>query len=78
LDEAFALLEPKLRDVKEIYPNIPREHELWNPIFAPYVTEDHQRRYHHLRSEWDEEKGEWVPADKRYYFVTVCRQVAGE
>jgi len=47
-------------------------------MFAPYVTDDHQRRYHHLRSAWDEETGEWVQAEKRYLFVTVCRQVAGE
>lgn len=78
LEEAFARLEPRLREVKEAVPSIPREHQLWNPIFAPYVTDDHQKRYHHLRSEWDEGTESWVTADKRYYFVTVCRQVAGE
>ena len=78
LDEAFARLEPRLREVKDAVPTIPKEHELWNPVFAPYITEDNERRYHHLRTEWDEAKGGWVPAEKRYLFVTVCRQVAGE
>jgi hypothetical protein len=27
---------------------------------------------------WDEDKEEWVPMEKRWLFVTICRQVAGE
>ena len=78
LEEAFARLEPKLREVKDAVLKIPREHALWSPILAPYITEDNQRRYHHLRSDWDEQTQDWVPSTKRYLFVTVCRQVAGQ
>ena len=35
-------------------------------------------RFQHLRMDWDGVKGEWVQAEKRYFFTTVCRQVAGE
>ena len=78
LEQAFARLEPKLREIKDGVPSIPREHALWSPILAPHITEHHQERYHHLRSDWDEQIQDWVPSTKRYLFVTVCRDVAGE
>ena len=79
LDEAWAYLHPKLRAVKQRYAaQIPQEHELWNPIFNPSLTDEQQRRYHHLRMDWDDRKGDWIPSEKRWLFTTVCRQVAGE
>lgn len=79
LDEAFRHLEPMLRAVKERHQNIPREHELWEPIFPPFLTDDLQERFWHLREEWDEKTKSWKHSgNRRYLLVTVCRQVAGE
>ncbi|WWC64987.1 uncharacterized protein I303_107601 [Kwoniella dejecticola CBS 10117] len=78
LEEAWEFLHPLLREVKNKYEVIPREHELTAPIFPPFLNEDLVQRYRHLREEWDEEKGEWkVVNDRRWFLVTVCRQVAG-
>jgi alpha-1,3-mannosyltransferase len=77
-DEAFERLNKRLREVKAKFGNIPAEHQLWNPIFNPSLTDDFKIRYHHLRMDWDEEREEWVEANKRWLFVCVCRQVAGE
>lgn len=77
IDEAWAWLHPRLREVKRKVPSVPREHQLWNPLFNPALTEEMKLRYTHLRMDWDEETQDWVPGTKRYYFVTVCRQVAG-
>jgi len=79
LEEAFAHLEPVLRAVKEKHQNIPREHELWAPIFPPFLTDDMQERFWHLREEWDEGTKTWKhTGEKRFLLVTVCKQVAGE
>jgi hypothetical protein len=79
LDEAFAHLEPMMRAVKEKHQNIPREHDLWQPIFPPFLTDDLQERFWHLREEWDEETKSWKHSgDRRFMLVTVCKQVAGE
>lgn len=78
IDEAWQWLHPRLRETKMQVPSIPREHQLWSPVFSPALTEEMKLRYTHLRMDWDEERNEWVPANKRYYFTTVCRQVAGE
>lgn len=79
LDEAFRNLEPMLRAVKERHHHIPREHELWEPIFPPFLTDDLQERFWHLREEWDDKTETWKHSgDRRYMLVTVCRQVAGE
>lgn len=78
LDEAFAHLEPKLRDVKAKTQSVPREHQLWNPIFSPYVTPELKERYRHLVEEWDEETGEWKRVERRWLMTCICRQVAGE
>jgi len=78
IDEAWEWLHPRLREIKQKVPAIPREHQLWNPLFSSSLTEEMKLRYNHLRMDWDEDKGEWVPAEKRYLFVTICRQVAGE
>lgn len=79
LDEAFRHLEPRLRAVKERHQNIPREHELWEPIFPPFLTDDLQERYWHLREEWDEKTKTWKhTGERRFMLVTICRQVAGE
>lgn len=79
LDQAFKHLEPMLRAVKEKHMSIPREHELWEPIFPPFLTDDLQERFWHLREEWDEETQTWKhTGDRRYMLVTICRQVAGE
>ena len=78
IDEAWEWLHPRLREIKQKVPSIPREHQLWNPLFSSSLTEEMKLRFNHLRMDWDEEKGEWVPAEKRYLFVTICRQVAGE
>lgn len=78
LDQAFAHLKPRLVDIKEREQSIPREHELWQPIFPPFLTPDLQERFWHLRAEWDEEAQEWVESgERRWLLVTVCRQVAG-
>jgi len=78
IDEAWAWLHPRLREIKKKVPSIPREHQLWNPVFSPALTEEMKLRFTHLRMDWDEETQEWVQAKKRYYFTTICRQVAGE
>jgi len=79
LEEAFAHLEPMLRAVKEKHQNIPREHDLWAPIFPPFLTDDMQERFWHLREEWDEGTKIWKhTGEKRFLLVTVCKQVAGE
>lgn len=79
LSEAFAHLEPMLRAVKEKHQNIPREHDLWQPIFPPFLTDDLQERFWHLREEWDEETKSWKHSgNRRFMLVTVCKQVAGE
>ena len=77
LDEAWEYLHPRLKDIKNRVSAIPREHELWNPIFNPSLTDEHKERFGHLRMNWDEDNEVWVPAEKRWLFVTVCRQVAG-
>jgi hypothetical protein len=78
LDEAFAFLHPHLNAVKDRTPQVPREHILNAPLFPSYLTKDLLERYAHLQQEVDEETGEWlVGTEKRYLFVTVCRQVAG-
>lgn len=79
LEEAFAHLEPMLRAVKERHTQIPREHQLWQPIFPPFLTDDLQERFWHLREEWDESTKSWKHSgNRRFLLVTVCRQVAGE
>lgn len=79
LDEAFRHLEPVLRAVKERHQNIPREHQLWEPIFPPFLTDDLQERFWHLREEWDPSTKTWKHSgDRRFLLVTICRQVAGE
>jgi alpha-1,3-mannosyltransferase len=79
LEDAFAHLEPMLRAVKERHQNIPREHALWQPIFPPFLTDDMQERYWHLREEWDDQEKVWKHGgERRFMLVTVCRQVAGE
>jgi hypothetical protein len=79
LDQAFKHLEPMLRAVKERHMSIPREHELWEPLFPPFLTDDLQERFWHLREEWDEETQTWKhTGERRYMLVTICRQVAGE
>jgi hypothetical protein len=78
LDEAFAHLYPRLNAIKDAVNNVPREHVLNAPLFPPFLTEDLQQRYAHLQQEVDEDTGEWIEGDeRRYMFVTVCRQVAG-
>ncbi|KAK6906432.1 hypothetical protein I204_00758 [Kwoniella mangroviensis CBS 8886] len=78
LEEAWEFLHPLLREVKEKYQVIPREHELTAPIFPPFLTDDLVSRYRHLREEWNEDTGEWkLVNDRRWFMVTVCRQVAG-
>jgi hypothetical protein len=68
-----------LRAVKERHQNIPREHELWQPIFPPFLTDGLQERFWHLREEWDESAKTWKhTGERRYMLVTVCKQVAGE
>jgi hypothetical protein len=67
-----------LREAKEKIQQIPREHELWNPIFPPFLTKDQQDRFRHLKAEWDEDAEEWMEVERRWYLVTVCRQVAGD
>lgn len=78
IEEAMAHLKPRLVQIKEENPSVPREHELWSPIFPPFLTKDQQERFLHLKAEWDEGKGEWVEVERRWMMVTVCRQVAGE
>jgi alpha-1,3-mannosyltransferase len=79
LDQAFAHLEPMLRAVKEKHQHIPREHDLWQPIFPPFLTDELQERFWHLREDWDEATQTWKhTGDKRFMLVTVCKQVAGE
>ncbi|WWD20893.1 hypothetical protein CI109_105371 [Kwoniella shandongensis] len=78
LDEAWAFLHPLLKKVKEETPAVPREHELTAPIFPPFLTEELKERFRHLRDDWDESKGEWVRGkERRWFLVTICRQVAG-
>jgi len=78
LDEAFAHLYPRLNEVKDNVPAVPREHILNAPLFPPFLTDDLRKRYAHLQQEVDEVTGEWLEGtEKRYLFVTVCRQVAG-
>ncbi|KAK4689662.1 alpha-1,3-mannosyltransferase, partial [Tremellales sp. Uapishka_1] len=78
LEEAFNHLHPMLREVKYRTPSIPREHELTEPIFQPFLTEELKNRYAHLIEEFDEDAGEWLEGgERRWYMVTVCRQVAG-
>jgi hypothetical protein len=68
-----------LRAVKERHQNIPREHALWQPIFPPFLTDELQERYWHLREEWDDGAKVWKHGgERRFLLVTVCRQVAGE
>lgn len=79
LDQAFKHLEPMLRAVKQKHMSIPREHELWEPLFPPFLTDDLQERFWHLREEWDEDTKSWKhTGERRYMLVTICRQVAGE
>jgi alpha-1,3-mannosyltransferase len=78
IEEAFARLHPRLREIKELVPKIPREHELWSPLFPPFLTKDQTERFKHLKAEWDEDEGQWVEVERRWYLVTVCRQVAGK
>ncbi|WWC92529.1 uncharacterized protein L201_007488 [Kwoniella dendrophila CBS 6074] len=78
LEEAWDFLHPLLREVKDRNQVIPREHELTAPIFPPFLTDDLINRFKHLREEYNEQTGEWELATKRRWFmVTVCRQVAG-
>ncbi|WVQ86291.1 hypothetical protein IAT38_008459 [Cryptococcus sp. DSM 104549] len=78
LEEAWAYLHPMLEDIKARTPQVPREHQLAYPIFPPFLTDDLQARYRHLRDVWDERKGAWVRGpERRWFMVTVCRQVAG-
>ncbi|WWC72778.1 uncharacterized protein I206_106742 [Kwoniella pini CBS 10737] len=78
LEESWEFLYPLLKEVKNKYEFIPREHELTEPIFPPFLNQDLIKRYRHLREEWNEENQEWsVVNDRRWFLVTVCRQVAG-
>jgi hypothetical protein len=77
IEEAMAHLKPKLEKIKEETPAVPREHELWSPIFPPFLTKEQQERFLHLKAERDERTGEWVEVERRWMMVTVCRQVAG-
>ncbi|WOO82265.1 Alpha-1,3-mannosyltransferase CMT1 [Vanrija pseudolonga] len=78
IEEAFAHLRPRLYDLKEKFPEIPREHDLNNPIHPPFLTPELMERYAHLGGEWDDKKKKWVEGgEKRYLFTTVCRQVTG-
>ncbi|WVR08784.1 hypothetical protein IAU60_005842 [Kwoniella sp. DSM 27419] len=78
LEEAWTFLHPLLRDVKDRTPAVPREHELTAPIFPPFLTEDLVKRFNHLRMSFDPAQGEWkLESGRRWYLVTVCRQVAG-
>lgn len=72
------MLHPLLKQIKEENSVVPREHELWSPIFPPFLTKDQQDRFQHLKAVWDEDKEEWVEVERRWIMVTVCRQVAGE
>lgn len=74
----MAHLKPMLEKIKEDTPAVPREHELWSPIFPPFLTKEQQERFLHLKAERDERTGEWVEVERRWMMVTVCRQVAGE
>jgi alpha-1,3-mannosyltransferase len=79
LEEAFAHLEPKLRAVKEKHQSIPREHDLWSPVFPPFLTDELQERFWHLREEWDEGSKTWKhTGEKRFLLVSICKNVAGE
>lgn len=79
LDEAWEFLHPLLREIKSRTPSVPGEHELTEPIFPPFLRDDLKERYRHLRDVFDEETGEWVRGpERRWFLVTVCRQVAGE
>lgn len=78
IEEAFAKLHPLLKKIKDENTVVPREHELWSPIFPPFLTKDQQDRYQHLRAVWDEDRKEWNEVERRWMMVTVCRQVAGE
>nr|ODN74933.1 hypothetical protein L203_06616 [Cryptococcus depauperatus CBS 7841] len=78
LDEAWEFLHPLLNEVKQNTPSVPREHELSHSIFPPFLTQDLKDRYQHLRDVWDKDIGDWVRGpERRWYLVTVCRQVAG-
>lgn len=78
LNEAFKFLIPLLNEIKEDVPSVPREHNMGATIFAPYLNDDLKARYAHLGGEWDVNSRTWVQGgEKRYLFVTVCRQVAG-
>lgn len=78
IEEAFAHLRPRLYDLKEKFPEIPREHDLNNPIHPPFLTPELMERYAHLGGEWDDKKKKWIEGgEKRYLFTTVCRQVTG-
>ncbi|ODN77733.1 hypothetical protein L202_04874 [Cryptococcus amylolentus CBS 6039] len=78
LDEAWAFLHPLLREAKEMTPEVPREHELTEPIFPPFLTADLEERFRHLRDVYDLSTGQWVRGpERRWFMVTVCRQVAG-
>ena len=77
IDQAWGYLYPRFREVKEKHQHIPREHELWNPLFSPALTENQKKKYSHLLLDFDAETMEWVPSQKRWLLVTVCRQVAG-
>lgn len=77
IEEAMTHLKPRLEKIKEETPSVPREHELWSPIFPPFLTKEQQERFLHLKAERDERTGEWVEVERRWMMVTVCRQVAG-
>lgn len=72
IEEAFAHLHPRLRSIKDRVPQVPREHDLCNPIFQPFLNPELTARYAHLQEQRDLSAG--AP---RYLFVAICRQVAG-
>lgn len=77
LEEALAHLEPQLRAVKRKHGSIPSEHMLWEPLFQPYLLQNLKERYRHVREHYNTGTEQWQPIARRWYLVTVCRQVTG-